>query len=115
MDELGKRIGEDIDAFEAAMAGVITSDDLKELLDKFFGIYIFSHLSQNFQEKLEYEKGSKIMNDTMNEIKELIMDDIRRNSGGVDASAVDWSSEGGKAFIQQEFDRIIYILSGNED
>ena len=55
------------------------------------------------------------MNDTMNEIKELIMDDIQRSQGGRDASTIDWRTEEGKAFIQQEFDRIIYILSGNED
>lgn len=115
IDELGEKIGEDMDAFDSAMAGVLTSDDLKDLLDKFFGMYIFSHLSQGFQEKLEYERGSKIMNDTMKEIKELILDDIQRIRGERDASAIDWSTEEGKAFIQQEFDRIIYILSGNED
>lgn len=115
MDELGKTIGEDIDAFDAAMAGILASDGLKDLLDKFFGMYIFSHLSQDFQEKLEYERGSKIMNDTMNEIKELILDDIQRSRGGWDLSAIDWSTEEGKAFIQQEFNRIIFILSGNED
>lgn len=115
MDDLGEKIGEDLEAFDAAMAGILVSNDLKDLLDKFFGMYIFSHLSQDFQEKLEYEKGSKIMNDTMNEIKELILDDIQRNWGGRDVSAIDWSSEDGKAFIQQEFNRIIYILSGNEN
>ena len=51
----------------------------------------------------------------MEEIKELIMDDIRRNYSGRDASTVDWSSADGQAFIQKEFDRILYILSGNED
>lgn len=115
MDELGKTIGEDLDAFDAAMADILASDGVKDLLDKFFGMYIFSHLSQNFQEKLEYERGSKIMNETMNEIKELILDDIKRSRGGWDASAIDWSTREGKAFIQQEFNRIIYILSGNED
>ena len=53
MDELGGKIGEDIYTFDAAMAGILASNDLKNLLDKFFGMYIFSHLSQNFQEKLE--------------------------------------------------------------
>lgn len=115
MDELGEKIGEDLDAFDATMAGILVSNDLKDLLDKFFGMYIFSHLSQDFQEKLEYEKGSKIMNDTMAEIKELILDDIQRSWGGREVSAIDWSTEDGKAFIQQEFDRIIFILSGNEN
>lgn len=115
MDELEEKIGDDIAAFDAAMDDILASDELKDMLDKFFGMYIFSHLSQDFQEKLEYERGSKIMNETMNEIKELILDDVQRSKGGREASAIDWSSEEGKAFIQQEFDRIIYILSGNED
>ena len=115
MDELEEKIGGDLDSFDAAMAGVLASDDLKDLLDKFFGMYIYSHLSQDFKEKLEYEKGTKVMNETMNEIKDLIMDDIQRSRGGRDTATIDWRTEEGKAFIQQEFDRIIYILSGNED
>lgn len=115
LDELGQKIGEDLSSFENAMNTLMTSNDIKDLLDKFFGMYIFSHLSQNFKEKLEYEKGTKVMNDTMNEIKELIMDDIQRCSSGKEALCIDWSAEEGKAFVKEEFDRIIYILSGNED
>ena len=115
MDVLEEKIGDDIDSFDAAMAGMLATDALKDLLDTFFGMYIFSHLSQDFQEKLEYERGSKIMNDTMKEIKELILDDIQRSRGGRAVSAIDWSTEEGKAFIQHEFERIIFILSGNED
>lgn len=115
LDELGQKIGEDLSSFENAMNTLMTSNDIKDLLDKFFGMYIFSHLSQNFKEKLEYEKGTQVMNDTMNEIKELIMDDIQRCSSGKDALCIDWSAEEGKAFVKEEFDRIIYILSGDED
>ena len=115
MEEIGEKIGDDIDAFDAVMAGILASDDLKDMLDRFFGMYIFSHLSQDFKEKLEFEKGTKVMNETMNEIKDLILDDIHRNHGGRDTASIDWGTEEGKAFIQQEFDRIIYILSGNED
>lgn len=115
MDELEEKIGDDLDSFDAAMASILTSDYLKDLLDKFFGMYIFSHLSQDFKEKLEYEKGTKVMNETMNEIKDLILDDIQRSRGGRDTATIDWGTDEGKAFIQQEFDRIIYILSGNED
>lgn len=115
MDELGEKIGDDLAAFDAAMVGILASEDIKDLLDKFFGMYIFSHLSQDFKEKLEYEKGTKVMNETMDEIKDLILDDIQRSRGGRDTVSIDWGTEEGTVFIQQEFDRIIYILSGNED
>ena len=115
LDEMEQKIGDDITAFDRAMNTIMNSDEIKNLLDLFFGMYIFSHLSQDFQEKLEYEKGVKEANETMEEIKGLIMDDISRNYSGRDASTVDWSSADGQAFIQKEFDRILYILSGNED
>lgn len=115
LDELGLMIGEDLSDFESAMNAIMASDDIKNLLDKFFGMYIFSHLSQNFKEKLEYGKGTKVANETMNEIKELILDDIQRNLSGREASKIDWSTAEGEAFIQAEFDRILYILTGNED
>ena len=115
MEEIGERIGDDIEAFDAAMAVLLASNDLKDMLDRFFGMYIFSHLSQNFKEKLEYDKGTEVMNETLNEIKDLILDDIHRSRDGRDTASIDWGTEEGRAFIQQEFDRIIYILSGNED
>lgn len=115
LDELGQMIGEDLSDFEKAMNAIMASDDIKNLLDNFFGMYIFSHLSQNFIEKLEYGKGTRVANETMNEIKELIIDDIQRNLSGGDASKIDWSTAEGETFIQAEFDRILYILSGNED
>lgn len=115
MEEIGERIGDDIEAFDAAMAGLLASNDLKDMLDRFFGMYIFSHLSQNFKEKLEYDKGTEVMNETLSEIKDLILDDIHRSRDGRDTASIDWGTEEGQAFIQQEFDRIIYILSGNED
>lgn len=115
MEEIGERIGDDIEAFDAAMADLLASNDLKDMLDRFFGMYIFCHLSQNFKEKLEYEKGTEVMNETLNEIKDLILDDIHRSRDGRDTASIDWGTEEGQAFIQQEFDRIIYILSGNED
>jgi hypothetical protein len=115
MDDLGEKIGDDFAAFDAAMVGILASEDIKDLLDKFFGMYIFSHLSQDFKEKLEYEKGTKVMNETMDEIKDLILDDIQRSRGERDTVSIDWGTEEGTVFIQQEFDRIIYILSGNED
>lgn len=115
MDEVGLKIGEDVGSFDNVMSAMMVSDDIKNLLDRFFGMYIFSHLSQNFQEKLQYERGSKVMNDTMEEIKELIMDDIARGIGGRDVSIIDWNTPEAEIFIQKEFDRIIYILTGNED
>ena len=51
----------------------------------------------------------------MSEIKEQIIDDIKTGKNGRSVDSVDWSSEEGRNFIKTEFNRILYILAGNED
>lgn len=51
----------------------------------------------------------------MLEIKELIIDDVKRGFNNRPARQIDWKGEEGKSFISQEFDRIIQILTNNED
>jgi hypothetical protein len=55
------------------------------------------------------------MKNGMNEVKEQILDDIRVGRTGRDVRTVDWSKPEGKAFIQAEFERILFMLQGNED
>ena len=93
----------------------ILADEIKNILDEFFGMYIFSHLSQNFSEKLEYEKGTEIMIQTMTEIRELIIEDVKFGILKRPAEQIDWTSPESQGYIQKEFDRIIFILSGDED
>lgn len=94
---------------------IISEDEIKDMIDDFFGIYIYSHLSQNFKEKLEKDKGVEIAAKTMDEIKELILDDVHRGISGRPASRVDWRGIEGEQFIKDEFNRIILILTNNED
>lgn len=115
---LGKfedKIDSDASNFDDVMTSTISSSDILEIVDEFMGIYIFSHLSQNFKEKLEHEKGTSITSTTFNEIKDLIMDDVKRGFNGHSSLNIDWTGSEGRLFIQQEFNRIIFILSGNED
>lgn len=70
MDLLESRMGDDPSSFEEIMNNLVGSEDIKDLLDEFFGVYIYSYLSQSFAEKLEHEKGTKTMSATMMEIKE---------------------------------------------
>lgn len=94
---------------------IVSSELVKDYLDVFFGVYIFSHLSQSFSERLQKNCGFEEANATMREIKELIMDDVKRGINGRPAGQVDWKGDEGKSFISQEFDRIIQILTNNED
>lgn len=115
LDNLEERMGDDMDSFDEVMTRIVSGDELKDMLDLFFGMYVFSHLAQDFEEKLEYERGTEAMRSAMDEIKDQILDDIRSARSGRSVATVDWSSPEGDAFIKAEFERILYILQGNED
>lgn len=115
LDKFGSRIDEDASNFDEVMKTTMSTAEISEIVDEYMGMYVFSHLSQNFKEKIEHEKGTAIMNTTMEEIKDLIMDDVRRGYNGHNALSIDWTGNEGREFVKHEFDRIIYILSGNED
>lgn len=115
LDQFEDKIDSDASNFDDVMTSTISSSDIIEIVDEFMGIYIYSHLSQNFKEKLEHEKGTSVTSTTFNEIRDLIMDDVRRGFNGHSSLNIDWTGTEGRLFIQQEFNRIIYILSGNED
>lgn len=115
MDRLDELVGDNVDEIENKFDAILNGEDIKDIIDQFFGMYIYVHLSQNFEEKLEYEKGSIAMKNAMNEVKEQILDDIRVGRVGRDVRTVDWSKPEGADFIQAEFDRILFILQGNED
>lgn len=115
LDKLEEMIGEDVEKIDDVLDAILSGCEIKDLIALFFGMYIYSHLSQSFEEKLEYEKGSVATKDAMDQIKEQILDDVRTARLGHDVRAIDWSNPEGDAFIKAEFDRIIYIIQGNED
>lgn len=115
MDKVEQKAHGDSDQLEIAFSTIINHDEIKDLLDEFFGIYIYSHLSQNFKEKLEKYKNIEIADATMEDIKDLILDDVHRGVVGRSAERVDWKGSEGENFIKSEFNRIIQILTNNED
>lgn len=115
MDQIEEQAGDDISKFDELMNELMSGNGIKDLMDQFFGMYIFCHLSQDFAEKIGYEKGIDVMNSTLEDIRDLIMDDVSRIKNTRDFSNVDWSSPECDQFIKNEFNKILYILSGNED
>lgn len=101
--------------FDKTFQEVVSSEMIKDYLDVFFGVYVYSHLSQAFSEKLQKDYGFEEANATMIEIKELIIDDVKRGFNNRPSGQIDWKGDEGKRFISQEFDRIIQILTNNED
>lgn len=101
--------------YDKTFQEIVSSELIKDYIDVFFGVYIYDHLSQSFSEKLQKNYGLEEANAIMMEIKDLIIDDVKRGFNNRTSGQIDWKGEEGKKFISQEFDRIIQILTDNED
>lgn len=106
LDDLSK-IVKKVENLEGVLEKTLSDAQIKEIIDKFFGVYIFAHLSQNFVEKLEKKYDQKTVTKYMKDIKNQIISDIREGVNGHDASNVDWNGEDGLDFMRREFEDII--------
>lgn len=115
MDMLNEKLGPDIEQFDSGFNQIFIQGEMKELIDHFFAIYIYSHLSQSVYEKLEKNKGSEFANDTMGVIKDLILEDIQGLPKNNSVTTINWGTEEGEQFCKEEFNRIIHIYLDDDD
>lgn len=115
LDQIEKISAGETVKLEDSIKQLLETQQIKDLIDQFFGVYIYSHLSQNFYEKLEKDKGTETINQTMSEIKDLIMDDVRRGFNGRSIEKINWNSPEAATYISNEFERMINIFTDNED
>ena len=90
-------------------------EQLQDIIDTFFGVYIYAHLSQNFEEKLTKKYNQKEVVKYMADIKDLIISDIKQGVYGLNSTQVDWNSGEGNQYITEEFNKIISVFVNDED
>lgn len=117
LDDLSEVVGKDNDEkkMEDTLQQQLNDDQIKEIIDKFFGVYIFAHLSQNFEEKLEKKYSQKKVDKYIKDIKDQIISDVREGVNGHNASNVDWKGEDGYKFMRKEFEMIISAYDDDND
>lgn len=111
-----KIIGDKVDAIDQNIDKVLDPKMMTYLLDQYFGMYIFQHLVQDFSERIAKAKGEELSNQTFDEIKDLIMEDVRIGfEDGIPATEIDWKGQQGHEFITKEFNRILRIFSADDN
>lgn len=77
-------------SLEELLKGHPGQERIQDYINEFFGNYIYSHLSQNFTEKLEKEYGIKMTKQIKNEIRRTIIEDVKAGINGKIVSEIDW-------------------------
>ena len=101
-------------SLEELLKGQPGLDRIRDYIDDFFGNYIYSHISQNFTEKLEKEYGIKMTKQIKKEIRRTIIEDVKAGINGKKVSEIDWKGTEGREFIKKEFSTILKILTPDD-
>lgn len=99
-----------VEAFEKKLQSLVEDNTLTELLCKFYGLYLFEHLSQRFQEKITQIKGESVSMETFKVIKEDILEQIKVINSEKKISEINWKGKDGKELEEKIFNSIIQIF-----
>lgn len=115
MELVETMIGDDLDDFDSTINKIMSTEQCSLMLCEFFGYYIYSHLSQDFSEKIEKQYGTDNKDATMTEIRDKIIDDAKNGYKGKGVLHIDWDGPEGDNFIKEEFDSILYIIGCDDE
>jgi len=102
--------GNDIDKFEQLLKDYATGNGLKNLICLYWGIYIFEHLSQRFEEKIAQLRGEQISRETFKIIKDDIQGQVKVLNEHRPISNINWHADEGKKTIEQIFKSILNVI-----
>lgn len=115
MNELAISANNDLDKFEDIVKNMVDEKGLSAMLCRFWGLYIFEHLSQRFEEKIEQQKGVENSKETFRIIKEDILGQVKVLNTQRPVSKIDWKGESGTIEIEKIFDSVIKIICDEKD
>lgn len=115
MKELEVQSANDLTKFQEIVKELVDGKGLADTLCKFWGLYIFEHLSQRFEEKIQQQKGEDISRDTFKIIKDDILGRVKVLNTKREVSKIDWKSQDGKKEIENIFDSIIKIICNEKN
>ncbi|MCU0440448.1 MAG: hypothetical protein MUC49_21355 [Raineya sp.] len=115
MKDIAKAAGNSIDKFEQMIKECVGGKGLTDLLCKFWGLYIFEHLSQRFEEKVKQQKGVEIGKKTFEIIKDDILGQVKLLNNKESIAKINWKGSSGKKEIEKIFNSIIKIICNEND
>jgi hypothetical protein len=99
-----------IDELEEKLKSLVDENKLSEMLCTFYGLYLFEHLSQRFEEKITQLKGKEVSAETFKIIKEDILGQVKAINLEKSISEIDWKNAEGKKMEEKIFNSIIQIF-----
>jgi hypothetical protein len=115
MKELAILAENNLDKFELLVKEYVEGTGFTDLLCKFWGLYIFEHLSQRFEEKVKQQKSVEIGKETFKIIKADILGQVKVLNTQRPVAKIDWKGIDGQKEIDNIFDSVIKIICDEND
>lgn len=110
LNALSEEADNDLGKFEELLADYAEGKGLADLLCLFWGVYIFEHLSQRFQEKIRQTKGEEVSQETFQIIKDDIIGQVEVLNDRRPVATINWQGTAGENQIESIFESIINII-----
>jgi len=115
MKEIAAQSGNDVKKYQDLIKELVDGQGLADTLCKFWGLYIFEHLSQRFEEKIQQQKGEEVSKETFKIIKNDILGRVKVLNKQRAVSKIDWNKVEGEKEIEKIFDSIIKIICNEKN
>lgn len=115
MKEIAAQSDNDVKKYQDLVKELVDNQGLSDTLCKFWGLYIFEHLSQRFEEKIQQQKGEEVSKETFKIIKDDILGRVKVLNTQRAVSKIDWNKAEGKKEIEKIFDSIIKIICNEKN
>lgn len=115
MKEIVAQSDNDVKKYQDLIKELVDGQGLADTLCKFWGLYIFEHLSQRFEEKIQQQKGEEVSKETFKIIKNDILGRVKVLNTQRAVSKIDWNKAEGKKEIEKIFDSIIKIICNEKN
>lgn len=93
----------------------LNKQSLEEVIERYFGYYIFEHLSIMFYEKLVVEKGKTECEGLFKQIKDYIFEKTKNMNKTNPLKNIDWSGEDADRLIKNIQEDVLKIFEDYED
>ncbi|WP_243356477.1 hypothetical protein [Bacillus litorisediminis] len=111
MDELFEE-AEGMDDIGQVLEGSANPDKLTEILEKFFGYYVYQQFCRSFYERLASKVGNTQAESFLNDILDYIKSEITVLALDRDITQVDWNGQEGEEICAQVLEKTLDVFGG---
>lgn len=101
-----------IEEFQTKLTEILSEESLQDIMIRYFGYYIFEHLSIMFYEKLVSEKGKSDCDNLFKQIKEYIFERMKTLNKTNPLSSIDWNGQDADRLVKNIQEDVLKIFEG---